>query len=124
MTDTTYETYDTNGQPLTVVGELLAESSSRRGDDRTRWIEYRIFGLQHGGYAVEILGRTTVRGEVDRRRTHLTQDPSEVIELLHSYDEVEDRTYLTYTARRALTLAACKDAPLLEAWQALGRVVA
>lgn len=84
-----------------------------------RWFEVRIYlderaretrDRQDGGYVLETVGRTVVKGEHDRFRTRLYHDPWLVIAKL--VKRVGDNTFLPTVAQIALEEAAEHDPAL------------
>lgn len=63
--------------PLAFDGDLLSERSSRR-DGVSRWTEVRVYSTVTGLWVTELVGRSTLPGQVDRRTVTVCRTPTEV----------------------------------------------
>lgn len=106
----TFSIQRTKDVPLVFDGYLLAEMSSYH-DTNQRWSEVRIFKTDSNKWVTEIVGRTTVPGEVVKRRVKVHH----IIDSVRSGLERRDRngTYMTDLSFEALKIAAAQD-PLLK----------
>lgn len=99
---------------LIFEGELLADLSSRRGDQQ-RWTEIRIYRTESDRYVTERIGRTTVPGEYDRVFVNVYDDPARIREgLQRPRPGQEGVWYLNDLAFEAIHQAANID-PKIEA---------
>jgi hypothetical protein len=92
-------------------GELLVELSSHV-DGMNRWTETRIYKTNSGQWVTEVVGKTTVIGEVDRRQVAVHRKAENVrLGLMRKVDGGE--RVLTHMGRRALFAAAQVDPDLV-----------
>lgn len=106
---TVYQIPRTGDVDLLVEGRLLAEGDSwRQGSER--WTEIRIYRTVTDRWVTEMVGRSTVRGETDRRTVVVHDDVSTIREGLKR--EGDQGVYLTRLAQDTLATAAEND-PLL-----------
>lgn len=96
------------------TGILLGESSSEQAG-KSRWMELKIYRTSGGKYIVTGVGRSTLKGEVDRHWTHVSESPQGALESLYLYDGDEVR-YLTRVAKDAVSQAIIKDEALRNAY--------
>lgn len=131
--DTTYRRYDfedVSGQPFSFEGYELAFASSQVDDDpKPRWMELRLLKTRNGAYVREVVGQTSIPGEVVKSRAHVHHSADELIDALHSRRRDHDtgelsEPYLTYTVRDALYDAMDHDDELKNAWESRVREVA
>lgn len=108
-----FTVYDGERQ-LQFAGALLGHASSARGG-KSRWIEISLHKTNGGKYIISGVGRTTVKGETDRRWAHVSDTPQGAIECLHLFDSDGVR-YLTRTAKLALADACAQDERLRDAY--------
>lgn len=125
---------DEDGATIEFVGVLLGEASGRktrhthglleepsRRCSACRWTEARVYRIMVSGtenlprwrgadYVVELVGRTVVHGETDRRSAWRVASPHSVIELLNSSRSS------SLAARLALSEAAGRDEALEDAY--------
>lgn len=106
--------------------ERLSEASSQtpehncvrigdKGCRRCRWFEVRLDRRPDDGeYRVSMIGRSTVRDEVDRIRVETTTSPAAVIDFLALGDP--GHRYLPKVSRKALHEAADIDDALGDAF--------
>lgn len=99
---------------LTFTGRLLGEASSFL-EGKTNWTEARIFMTELGNYVVEIIGRTTVPGQVDRCRAQVCETARGAVECLYVLDDDRVR-YIPRVNREAATAAALEDEPFSDAY--------
>lgn len=129
----------TGDRDLSFQGDLLATSSSRRGNAR-RWLELSLYRTTAGSYVVYGVGRTQVPDEVDRTWAVIADSPGDAIHALER-DELRcadcgnaflngrrckecgsadrERTgvrYLTRTANDVIKVAAERDSGIREAF--------
>lgn len=100
--------------PQTYVfeGRLIGSGSSFK-PDRDRWHEINIFLADDGRYVVQKIGRSTIRGEVDRHSAFFCQDGDGVIQNLHVLDGKTKTWRMLHASRDALN-AAMTECPDLE----------
>lgn len=90
-------------------GELLADLSSRENDEQQRWTEVRVYRARAGRYVTEMVGRSTNRGEHDRRNVNVYDNPADVrLGFLRPRTGQPGVTYLTALAEEAIEIAARK----------------
>lgn len=89
---------------LAFNGTLLTDQSSQ--DDRPRWTEIRIYRTESGKWVTEQVGRSEVRGEVDRYAVAVCDTPVTV------RTSLQPNGYLTELALEALDRAAEADPDL------------
>lgn len=95
---------------LVFDGALLVDLSSRV-DGMNRWTETRIYKTDSGQWVTEVVGKTTVIGEVDRYTVAVHRKPEKV--RLGLMRRVGSEQYLTDMGRRALHAAAQVDPDLV-----------
>lgn len=96
----------TGDRDLVFSGVLLADLSSRDHAGQTRWTEIRVYRTDAGKYVTEQIGRSTVRGEIDRRDVKVVDAATEVHVALRRR---ADNPYLTNLALDALAEAGQHD---------------
>lgn len=85
-----------------------------------RWFEVRIYAVdagaddddESGGYYVETVGRSTVPGEVDRRRVRRVFEPRRIVATL--VQSKDGRVFVPLPSRGALEQAADRDPRIAE----------
>lgn len=92
---------------LRFVGCLLATASSE-APGKSRWAEFELYRTQSGKYVLAGIGRSVLRGEVDKRWAQVSDEPGAVVERLTMYDD-KDARYLPTTAQTLLTRAGLLD---------------
>ena len=76
----TYTIERTDARPLRFKGELLAEASSYRHDNNTRWTELALYKTSGGKYICEVRARTIWQGERDFIRADAVADEAAVVD--------------------------------------------
>lgn len=99
---------------LVFTGRMLGESSSHE-PGRTNWTEARIFMTTAGNYVVEIVGKTSVPGQVDRCRAQVCETARGAVESLYLLDEDRVR-YIPRVNREAAVQAAHVDEAFSQAY--------
>jgi hypothetical protein len=120
-TPTTFRLMRDKAIDLEFTGWLLADESSRldrpapssgvtwtEGEGRDRWMEVRIYRTDSKKYVVELIGQSTLDGEVPRRTVRICNTPDKVPAALR----VGSFKNLTNVAVDALNEAADKDPDL------------
>lgn len=102
----THEARD-HDRVMRFTGTLLGEGTSRE-PGKPRWTEVRVWRTEAGSYVVEVVGRSTLVGEVDRCRAQVSETAAGAVESLYQYDDNQVR-YMTRTARLVGELAASVD---------------
>lgn len=89
-------------------------SSADTNDGRIRWFEARLFRRVRDDdrfeYKVEMVGRSSARGETDRYRTETTTSPHAVVDFLAMGDP--GNRYIPKISRKVLHEAADLDSRL------------
>lgn len=67
---------------LTFKGRELAASTTNPDGIKQRWTEMKVFKTVSGYYVTQILGLSTVKGEVTRSTVEMTDTPEELPNLL------------------------------------------
>ena len=102
--------------------QLLSQASSQNG--KPRWIEIKLSRqlTDHvWRYRIEMIGKSTVRGETDRIRTETTTSPHAVVDFL-AMGEPHNR-YIPKVSRKALHEAADIDSAIGDALDDFDTVV-
>lgn len=88
-------------------GRLLARVTSQ-DDTKKRWIELALYKTHAGTYVLEGVGRSLIKGEVDRRWVQLADDPEGIIDRLYLYNDTGAK-YIPHTSRTLISHAGVHD---------------
>ena len=103
----------------------LLSTASTKDNGRPRWFEISLFSRpiddDRTEYRVEMVGKTTIRGEVDRPRTEKTTSAHAVVDFL-AMGEPHNR-YIPRVSRKALHEAGDIDQALADALDDFDSVV-
>ena len=97
-------------QTLRFEGEVLGHATTHE-EGRDRWHEISIYKTAIGEYVVHKVGRSEVKGEVDRNTAFVSDNPNGAIDCLYTRNRGGVK-FLTIAAEEAINEAAKLD-PLL-----------
>jgi hypothetical protein len=104
-----------DGERVLVFRGVQIGFASSEEPGKERWTEAKIFRTAAGNYVVEIVGRSTHYGEVDRSRAHVCETARGAVESLYIVDDDTVR-YIPRVNKEAGEDAARNDAEFAEAF--------
>lgn len=97
---------------LHFTGTLLGEATTHETEKR-RWTDMALYRTAGGSYVLHIIGRSSVRGEVDIHSGRVCEDAAAVVLSLHRTDD-NGVQFLSTVARDLLHAAAQLDYDIAE----------
>jgi hypothetical protein len=89
-------------------GQLLANETSFE-EGKNRWTEVRIYSTESGKWITEVVGCSTVEGEINRPKVLICHTPQEVVEGMRAWSHEKQMHFFSNIVLDALDAAAHAD---------------